>query len=193
MPSWLAIGLIFLILVGAHYLIIIQFDLSLIYLRVVSIAVPLVLGFLYRKALDRWLLWDLVTGLVLAAVTILAMSYVVAKTDNVPVLPTNGQGWREYAEYAASIGFGFFTGCALRHGLTIIRSPSAKVGFLIELIARFIAKKIKKDDDGDDDRAPDEIDAQLKKIEGLVSGAIAVGSVGVSIYTGLSGLLGKGG
>jgi len=78
----------------------------------------------------------------------------------------------------------------LRHGLMVARAPSPKVSFLVELIARFIAKKMKgKGDDDDDDRPRDAIDEKVKKIETLVSGAIAAGSVAVSIYTGLSGLI----
>ncbi len=188
LPASATVLITFLALIAAHFLIVIQLDLSLIYLRVVSIAVPLVMGFLYRKSLDRWLFWDLGTGLLIAAASILVMSAVVAKTDHVPILPQDAQGWREYAEYTASIGFGFFTGCVLRHGLMVARAPSPKVSYLVELASRYIAKKMKKD--GDDDESPkDEIDAQVKKIESLVSGAIAAGSVAVSIYTGLSGFM----
>jgi len=196
LPVWVTVSLTFLFLIAAHYLIIVRFDLPLIYLRVVSIAVPLTFGFFYRKSLDRWLGWDLVTGLVIAVAAILAMSAVVARVDQVAWLPQDGQGWREYAEYAASIGFGFFAGCVLRHGLMVARSPSPRVSFLIELVSRYVAikMKIRKQDDGDDHEgsAPkDKIDEQVKKIESLVSGAIAAGSVAISIYTGLSGFLQK--
>src|SRR5581483_4431178 len=185
LPSWLAIVLTIGILIAAHYLIIIEFDLSLIYLRIVSIAVPFAIGFLYRKALDRWLFWDLATGIVIAVVSILIMSTAVSIVDRVPVLPKDAQGWIEFAQYAASIAFGFFTGCALRHGLMMARSPSPKVGYLIEVVSRFIAAKMSKKDkeDGDDDGPKDNIDATVKKIESLVTGAIAVGSAAVSIYT----------
>lgn len=192
LPSMLAIALTIVSLLVAHFIIIIWLDVSLIYLRVVSIALPLAIGFLYRKALDRWLFWDLGTGFFVAIVTVLLMSWVVALTDNVSILPEDKQGWLEFAEYAASIAFGFFTGCAIRHGLMVARSPSPKVGFVIEFASRFIAKKLKKDGDGDDDAPKDDIDLKVKKLESLISGAIAAGSVAVSVYTGLSGFLGKG-
>ena len=128
----------------------------------VSIIVPLALGFLYRKSLDRWLFSDLGTGLAIAAASILAMSAVVARTDHVPILPHDTQGWREIAEYTLSIGFGFFTGCVLRHGLMVARAPSPKVSYLVELASRFIAKKLNSNKAGDDDDTPkDEIDAQV--------------------------------
>ncbi|MBV9347544.1 MAG: hypothetical protein JOZ70_11715 [Pseudolabrys sp.] len=192
MPVYGAVIATILILIAAHYLIIIQLDLPLVYLRVVSIAVPFIFGFFNRKALDRWLGWDLLTGVMVALVSILVMSIVVARVDKVPILPTDAQGWLEYAQYAASIAFGFFAGCVVRHGITVASAPSERASFLIELISRFIASKLKKDGDGDgDDKPGDSVDAAVKKIQGLVSGAIAVGSIAVSAYTGLSGILGK--
>lgn len=191
LPAWVAFLLTFLLLVLAHYIIIIKFDLPLVLLRLVSIALPLTLGFLGRQGRDRWLFWDLGTGLAIAVASIFAMSVLVSITDKVPILPQDFQGWREYAEYAVSIAFGFFTGCVLRHGLMIARAPSPKVSYLVELISRLIADKTKGDsgDDDDDDKPKNALDAKVKKIQSLVSGAIAAGSVAVSLYTGLAGLL----
>jgi hypothetical protein len=190
LPSWLSLALVFAALLAAHYLIIILLDLPLVYLRVVSIAIPLAFGFLYRKAKDRWLGWDLAAGLILAAASVLAMSAVVAWVDRVPVLPHDRAGWIEFAQYAASIGFGFFTGCVIRHGVMIVREPSAKVSFLVELAARYIARKT-RGKGARDDGPKDDIDATIKKLEGFVSFAIAAGSMIVSAYTGLTGILGK--
>lgn len=188
LPWWAVITLTFLVLVGAHYLIIVQFDLKLLYLRIVSIAVPLALGFLYGRTADRSLVLDLLVGIMLAVISILAMSAIVARVDHVPILPQDAHGWREYAEYAASIGFGFFTGCLIRHGITLAREPTPKVSLAVELAARFVKQKMKKD--GDDDKEPkDSIDVQLKKLQSMVTGAMAAGSAVVSAYTGLSGLL----
>lgn len=190
LPPWATFALTFMVLVAAHFLIIIQFDASLIYLRVVSILVPFIFGFFYRNALDRRLVADLVTGLAIAVVSILAMSIVVAKVDRVPILPQDMRGWLEYAEYGASIGFGFFTGCVVRHGLMAASSPSPQMSMLVEMIARFIQQRLKGSDDkgekGDDGKPGDAIDAKLKNIQSLVSTLIAVGSAAVSIYTGLA-------
>jgi len=45
-----------------------------------------------------------------AGAGLMPWSVLVAITDKVPILPQDFQGWREYAEYAVSIAFGFFTG-----------------------------------------------------------------------------------
>lgn len=191
LPAWACVLLAYVILVTAHFLIIIQFDLLLIYLRICSIVIPVFFGFMYRNSLDRALLWDLGIGLLLAVASVLTMSAVLAKTDTRPILPQDLRGWQESVEYAASIGFGFFTGCALRHGFMLIRSPSPRLGYLVELIARLIARKLwKKTDSGvGPEPTQDEVDTQAKKIESLISASIAAGSIGLSMYTGLSGLL----
>ena len=192
LPVYVAAIATIILLVAAHFVIIVQYDFPLVFLRVVSIAVPFAFGFLNRKAIDRWLGWDLAIGIAIAAISVLAMSVVVSRVDKVPILPSDGQGWIEYAQYAASIAFGFFAGCVLRHGLVVASSPSPRASFLIELVSRFIASKLKKEGDGDDDeKSGDAVDATLKKIQTLITGAIAIGSVAVSAYTGLSGILGK--
>lgn len=169
MNSLLAAALTVVLLAAAHYLIIIVFDAPLIYLRVVSIAVPLAFGFLYRKALDRWMFWDLFTGIAIAVVSILIMSLAVSVVDKVPLLPTDRAGWIELAQYAASIGFGFFAGCVIRHGLMVARTPSPKVSFLVEVVARYAANKMKKGDDKDGGERPqDDIDRTVKKRKSVV-------------------------
>ena len=60
-------------------------------------------------------------GVVVAVLSILVMAKVVGKLDNVPVLPRNAYEWREFAEYGASIAFGFFTGVIIRQTVIAMR------------------------------------------------------------------------
>jgi len=100
----------FVCLVFAHYLIVMAFDWPELVLRIVSIAIPL--GFaLLTPGLPR-LGWP---GLILLAaclgvLSVLAMSWVVAVHDRIPVLPADARAWREDGEYAASIALGLVTG-----------------------------------------------------------------------------------
>jgi hypothetical protein len=61
----------FLVLVLAHFIIIVHFDLSLIYLRIVSIVVPMTFGFLYHERPKRHLLIAFGVGVGIAVVSIL--------------------------------------------------------------------------------------------------------------------------
>ena len=177
-----AVILTFLLLVVSHFLIIVQLDLPLIYLRVVSILIPFAFGFVYRNTFTRSLLLDFLVGLVIAVLSILAMSAVVSKIDDVPLLPTDGSGWREFAEYGASIAFGFFTGVLTRHAFTAVQAPSERMNVVIEYVSRYIAMKIRGE--GTDEKDTD-VEKRIRKIESAVTGAIAAGAAVLSFWTGL--------
>src|SRR5215472_15288551 len=100
----LALGALLL----AHFITVIHYDLSLFWLHIVSLVLPFVFGFIYRRNTTEYLSSDLATGILLAAVAIFAMSAIVAEVDRVPVLPMDRQGWLEYLEYGASIALAFF-------------------------------------------------------------------------------------
>lgn len=176
-----ALALTFIILVAAHFLIIVHFDLSLIYLRLVSIVVPMIFGFFYRNTRGS-LLADLATGVILAVVSILTMSTIVAKVDDVPLLPADAQGWREFAEYGASIAFGFFTGVLARNGLAAIRSTTLRSNKLITLLSAFIASKMGGGEESEEGAA---IESRLKTVESVISSTMAIGSAALSVITGL--------
>lgn len=177
-----ALALTFIILVAAHFLIIVHFDLPLIYLRLVSIIVPVIFGFLYRNPLGGSLLADFAAGAVLAIVSILTMSAIVAQVDDAPILPADAQGWREFAEYGASIAFGFFTGVLARNGLSAIRSASLRSSKLLTTLSAFIAAKMGGSDESEEGAA---IENRLKTVESVISSTMAIGSAVLSVITGL--------
>ena len=175
----------FLTLVLAHFVIIVQFDLSLIYLRILSIVLPMMFGFLYQEHQGRYLTIGFLVGVGIAVASILAMSAAVAKLDNVPILPHDAAGWREFAEYSTSIAFGFFTGILTRQSLIIARSPTFMSNRLIRMITQLVQAKLgmSKGKKGKDD-----VDAA--KLEAAISTAISVGTALISAVTGLRQFLG---
>jgi hypothetical protein len=168
--------LTFITLVVAHYVIIVAYSLPLILLRVVSIVLPLLFGFLCKESRSQTMIVEFIVGLVTAVVSILVMSYIVGKIDNVPVLPRNFYEWREFAEYGASITFGFFTGVVLRQALTAMMMPQAEPNWLIGVTSRAISRKLGGEAAG----------FNIKTIQTLISTATAIGSAVTSIVTGLS-------
>jgi hypothetical protein len=177
-----ALALTFILLVAAHFIIIVQLDLSLIWLRLVSILVPMIFGFMFRGSTPYGLFGDFAAGLLVAILAILTMSAVVGKLESVPVLPRDAQGWLEFAEYGASITFGFFTGAMARHGLIAFRSASLGSNRLIRTLSTYIAMKTGKDEG---DGAEPELKKRLGQIESMISSAIAIGSAVISVVTGL--------
>jgi hypothetical protein len=183
MSPFAALALTFIILVAAHFLIIVHFDLPLIYLRLVSIIVPIVFGFLYRNPAGGNLFPDLGVGIMLAIVSIMAMSIIVARVDDVPVLPADAAGWREFAEYGLSIAFGFFTGVLARNGLAAIHSATLHSNKLLTMISAFIAAKMGGGSDETEEGAA--IENRLKTVESVISSTMAIGSAVLSVVTGL--------
>jgi hypothetical protein len=184
----LLLGLIALL--TAHFLIIIHYDLPLIWLHLASIVLPCGFGFLYRQATNESLLADLLVGIVLAAIAIFAMSVVVAKVDRVPVLPADALGWREAVQYGASIAFSFFTGTVIRQIVTAMRDRTARTSKLAYLVARYAQAKITGAPPGDPNDP--RLDRHLKRMgiaERIITTCTAVGSAIVSIWSGLGPFL----
>lgn len=186
-----AVLLAFAALVAAHFLIIIHFDLSLVWLRLVSIVIPVAFGFLYRQRDAESLFADLAVGVLLAAAAILVMSAIVGKIDRVPVLPTDVHGWREFAEYGTSIALGFFTGVLIRQTMIAMSDPAVKTSKLTYLASRYIAARISGVAPGDpNDPRMDKHLRHIGVVERVITAVIAVGSALASIVSGLGPLIG---
>lgn len=165
----------FIVLVVAHFIIIISYNLPLIYLRIVSILVPLVFGLLCKEAGRRTLLIEFAYGLVVAVASIFAMAAIVGQIDNVPVFPRDAYEWREFAEYGASIAFGFFTGAIIRQTLIAICCPTAPQNRIVAGISQAIARPL----------LGKVGNADMKIVESVVRTAAAVASGTVAVITGL--------
>jgi hypothetical protein len=177
-------------LLVAHFLIIIHFDLSLFWLHLASLLLPFLFGFLYRQDTSEYLLADLAVGCALAAVAVLAMSAVVAEVDKVPVLPVDAQGWREYAEYGASIALAFFAGAVCRQTAIVMATPTAKTSKVVYFAARYATAKV--GGVAPHDPHDPHMDKYLKRLgfaEKVITASIAGGSALASIWSGLGQFL----
>jgi hypothetical protein len=171
-----AISVTFILLVLAHYLIVAAYNLPLIDLRFVSIVIPFIFGFLCRESGQRTMITEFLYGVIVALASILVMSAVVGKIDKLPVLPRYDYEWLEFAEYGASIAFGFLTGAIVRQIFIAMHSPDINSNWLIGLISRAIAEKLGGQKAG----------FNLRTIHSLVSAGVAVGSGITSVWTGLN-------
>jgi len=101
------------LLLAAHALITVVFDLNTLWLRIVSLLIPLpfALTLVVRQRTYRFGFWSIVAlGVAIAAV--LGMSFITHLVDQTPVLPQSRLEWKEFIEYAASITFSFMAGFA---------------------------------------------------------------------------------
>ncbi|MGO4513332.1 hypothetical protein AB4Z51_40805 [Bradyrhizobium sp. 2TAF36] len=176
------------LLMVAHVLVTITFNLSPIPLRIASIVIPLLFGLvaypLHRvSALGAFLL-----AFLTASISILAMLTVTGFHDRVPILPTVWIEWREVFEYGASILLAFVSGNIL--GVVIFQvlprvlSQGGKPNAFAFKLARLLGQHV-----GEEQlrRRARLIQDLLQTVGPLVG--VAATAVG-SIYAGLKGLLG---
>jgi len=132
-PAWvglLAGGLLapVLALVAAHWLVVMELDLKVWVIRVASLVLPLPFGILaFARSGHRLGLAALPAPLV-AVAAVLGMSAVTGWMDSQPILPQDGRDWREFIEYALSIGLSFATGALLAHHFRPARDDPATAG-----------------------------------------------------------------
>jgi hypothetical protein len=99
-----------LLLVIAHVLVTITFNISPLPLRLASIAIPLLFGFVAYPLHRVSSIGALVLGVLAAALSIQLMLTVTGIHDRVPILPEVWVEWREVFEYGASILLAFVSG-----------------------------------------------------------------------------------
>ncbi len=177
-------------LLTAHFLIVVHYDLSLFWLHVASLIIPFLFGFLYRQNTTEYLSYDLIAGLLLAALAVLAMSAVVAEIDKVPILPTDKQGWVEYLEYGASIALAFFAGAVSRQTAITMGTPAAKTSRLVYFAAKYATAKVSGV--APHDPHDPHMDRYLKRVgfaERVITAGVAATSALVSIWSGLGQFL----
>lgn len=167
-----------LLLLGAHVLMTIVYDINTLYLRIASILIPLPFGFyLMRGGAAHFGAW-LGAGFVLAVTAVLGMSGAISLVDHTPILPTNLQELREFLEYAGSIGFAFATGMLIGDMLFNRKHGSG-------LAVRIVQAATKGKD------SAEKVEALAKKINDIGGTLTAVGTTAISIYTGLKGVIGN--
>ncbi|WP_247496496.1 hypothetical protein [Bradyrhizobium sp. 149] len=177
-----------LLLTITHILVTITFNLSPIPLRIASIIIPLLFGFLAYPLHRVSALAAFMLALLAAGVSILSMLTVTGIHDRVPILPTVWVEWREVFEYGASILLAFVSGNIL--GVVIFQvlprvlSQGGKPNAFAFRVARLLGQHV-----GEEQlRRRARLIQDLMQTVGPLAG-VAATAVG-SIYAGLKGLLG---
>jgi hypothetical protein len=170
------------ILLASHYLITIVYDTKMLYLRIVSMLVPLPFGYFLFKSIKRQIFPWVLSVVLLAVTTVIGMSWITSLVDHSPILPQNIFEWREMLEYAASISFSFLTGMLL--GKIAYSNKHISKSSHISPITKIILHVL-----GEDKLSPEGIHELMKKINEYAGTIIALGTTAISIYTGLKHVL----
>jgi hypothetical protein len=173
-----------ILLLVAHGLIVVILDLNTLYLRVVSLLVPLPFALLLT-ARAKQPLWRLATMTVmLSLLAVLGMSALTALVDDTAILPTGVRELREFLEYAASIGLSYISGAIVGHALWLRQNAELKLEQ-----ARGLASKVSQ--------LLSSGQASAEKLQTAANNAkeigtllAASGTTAASAYMGLKSLLG---
>ena len=181
LPPAVAIASAIVALVLAHFLIVIVYDTSLWYLFAASLAFPFACGYLMRVSKHRSLAVDFVSSLGIAVVSILIMSFAVARTDHIPVLPQGSAEWSEFLKYVSNIAFGFFAGVLMRRWQDSLGKPVEPGNRIAVDISRLLTRHRRRSVKSDQ-----EFEKTLKRVETSVASVMAIGAAVLSVATGVS-------
>lgn len=170
------------LLLLAHWLIAIVYDTKMLYLRIISMILPMPFAYaLFKKHSYKVFPWFF--GVILLSISsVIGMSWITSLVDHTPVLPQNLLEWKEILEYAISIAFSFMTGMLLGH-MSYASSHQYKNTNhhpLLKLVLGFM---------GDEKRSPEKLHNLMKKVNEYGGTIVALGTTGLSIYTGLKHVL----
>lgn len=170
------------LLLLAHALITVVYDINMLYLRIASVLLPMPFGFYLFKVKQRSVFGWFIATAALAAASVIGMSAITGWVDQTPVMPQSLLEWREFIEYAASITFSFLTGMLLGgvsyHQAHRVRRVS-DAPFLTALVTGFTKGKSSTKD----------IHETIKKLEEIGGNLMAAGTTAMSIYTGLKAFM----
>ena len=172
-----------LLLLLAHWLIAIVYDTKMIYLRIISMILPLPFAyFLFKGHAHRLFPW-FVGVVFLAIASVIGMSWITSLVDHSPVWPQNLFEWREVLEYSASIAFSFLTGMLLggvAYGSKQRRRQVGIINALIKIASTQSAGGV----------SMQSMHGLIKTLHEYGGTVVALGTTAVSIYTGLKGMIG---
>jgi hypothetical protein len=169
------------LLLVAHALIIIAYDLKPLYLRVASLLIPLPFGFALYVWHPRHGWVSAFLAALVACAAVLGMSAVTGRIDHTPVLPQDLREWREFIEYSASIAFSFATGLLLGklryHRLHAVTKPGRLVVFLAQLFAK-------------DEHGQLGLQKTVTRLTQIGAAIAPAASAVASVYTGIKAVIG---
>lgn len=171
-----------MVLLIGHALITVVYDLKPVYLRLLSIIVPLPFAYVLFSRRERPIVPWFFGATALASCAVIGMSSITALVDGTPVLPQSGVEWKEFVEYSASISFSFLTGMLLG-GLAYTRQHRSGPSRISPWVAAVVAGL------GDGKLTPQTLQKMMRTVNEFGGMAVALGTTAMSIYTGLKNVL----
>lgn len=176
------------LLVAAHILVTITFNVSPLYLRLASLIIPLPFGFAIYAWLKIGLRGAIPVGLLTAAIAVTCMLVVTGVNDKVPILPGPWVEWREVIEYGLSIALAFVSGNILGFVIFEVLPKTMAQGGKPNAVAFRIAGVLGQDVGEEHLRRRARVIQDLMTTAGPLLGVVATAAG--SVYAGLKGIIG---
>ncbi len=180
--SWavlLGVGLATLLALAlCHWVLLFLYDAPPLYLRLVTLVLPMLTGFWASRQGGVGAAGHVLVALLVGLGAVVAMLWITARIDGVPLWPTSTRDWQETVEYAAAICLGFLTGHLadrLLRRIAALRKNRLDLRVLLE-----------RDEDGQF-----RIANISNQVQNLVSALAPLASAGTALYTGLKAFTGE--
>jgi len=172
-----------LLLLLAHWLIAIVYDTKMIYLRIISMVLPMPFAYFLFKGYAHKLFPWFVGVVFLAIASVIGMSWITSLVDHSPVLPQNLFEWKEVLEYSASIAFSFLTGMLLG-GVAYAGKQRHRQTRIMNVLNKAASSRT-----ADGSTSIQGLFGLIKIFEEHAGKIVALGTTAASIYTGLQGII----
>jgi hypothetical protein len=171
-----------LLLLLAHWLIVIVYDAKMIYLRIISMILPLPFAYFLFKAHAHKLFPWFFGAAFLAITSVIGMSWITSLVDKTPVWPQNLFDWKEVLQYSASIALSFLTGMLLGGVAYADKQRRRQADSMSALIK---AASIHSENGS----VSTGVLGLMNNLQQHGGAVVALGSTAASIYTGLKGIV----
>ena len=176
------------LLLAGHYLLTFRFDVSTVYLRLLSVAIPFPFGLTLFVLHRIGVRGALGLGAATAILAVAGMLSVVGLLDHVPIVPQTARDWRETFEYGLSITLAYVAGNFLAlFAFRMLPGRIARVGkpgIAAFQVAQLLGRHVGEDTMRRRARRIQELLRTAGPAVGLLS------TIGASLYTGLKGVFG---
>ena len=169
-----------LLLLLSHFLITVVYDLNTLYLRVISLLIPVPFAFLLMVKRRSFLAWA-AAAFAMGGIASLGMSSITSIIDQTPIMPHSPRDWREFFEYSASIGFAYVTGMILGNMLRQRKEVAERnTSNLTIKLATLLSSGT---------QSAEKLHATIQKLRDLSSSLTIAATSATAAYAGLKGFL----
>jgi hypothetical protein len=177
-----------LMLLLAHYLVIMKLDAPQLYLRIASFIIPLPFGMAAYAFSRIGFRGAFGLGVLIASLSVFGMFSVVSYVDGTSIVPASSREWRETVEYGLSIALSFLTGNILVILVLWLLPSTIAAGGKPSAAAYRAARMLGQHVGEDTMRRRARRIQDLMQTVGPLAGVAATAAG--SIYTGLKGMFG---